>query len=235
MPNIDNNYMDKLTSLSKGLVGAIPSAGSILAEIIENIIPNQRIDRIAEFLKILGKKLEGLDKNLNELNEKMQNESYVNLFEEGVWQSARSSSAERKEYIASILVNGLEDENLDEIQKSIFLNILSQLNDVEIIILYSYTYKADEDDVFHEKHQDILRGPLVFMGSDRETIDKGTIYKTYREKLVNLNLLTKKFPNIKKGEIPEFDKETGMLKSNGYELTSFGRLFLKYIDLEDKI
>ena len=234
MPDIEDNKIDKLTALSKGLIGTIPYVGSLLSEIIGSIIPNQRVDRITEFLKILDKKLESLGEDIDTLKEKMTNEDYVNLFEEGVWQSARSSSVDRKGYIASILVNGLQDENLDEIQKSIFLNILSQLNDIEIIILYSYSNKVRWDDDFHEKHKDILIAPMVYMGSDEETVDKGTIYKTYREKLANLNLLAKKFPSIKKGEMPELDNKTGMLKSNGYELTSLGRLFLKYIDLEDK-
>jgi hypothetical protein len=165
----------------------------------------------------------------------MEEEGYVNLFEEGVFQSARASSKDRKEYIASILVNGLEDEVLNDIQKNIFLSILSQLNDMEIIILYSHTYKVRGDKDFFEKHKDILSEPFAHLGASQEVIDQSTIYKTHREKLVNLNLINKRFPNIKKGEIPEFDNKTGMMKANGYELTSLGRLFLKYIDLQDEI
>lgn len=235
VPNIEDSKIDKLTALSKGLLGMVPFAGSILSEIIGNIIPNQRIDRISEFLKILDKKLEETGKNISELSEKMEEEGYVNLFEEGVFQSARASSKDRKEYIASILVNGLEDEILNDIQKNIFLSILSQLNDMEIIILYSHTYKVRGDKDFFEKHKDILSEPLAHLGASQEVIDQSTIYKTHREKLVNLNLINKRFPNIKKGDIPEFDNKTGMMKANGYELTSLGRLFLKYIDLQDEI
>jgi hypothetical protein len=234
LPNIEDTKIDKLAALGKGLFGMVPFAGSILSEIIGNIIPNQRIDRISEFLKILDKKLEETGKNISELSEKME-EGYVNLFEEGVFQSARASSTDRKEYIASILVNGLDDEVLNDIQKNIFLSILSQLNDIEIIILYSHTYKVRGDKDFFEKHKDILSEPFAHLGASQEVIDQSTIYKTHREKLVNLNLINKRFSNIKKGEIPEFDNKTGMMKANGYELTSLGRLFLKYIDLQDEI
>jgi hypothetical protein len=99
----------------------------------------------------------------------------------------------------------------------------------------SGTYKVRGDKDFFEKHKDILSEPFAHLGASQEVIDQSTIYKTHREKLVNLNLINKRFPNIKKGEIPEFDNKTGMMKANGYELTSLGRLFLKYIDLQDEI
>ena len=44
MPNIEDSKIDKLAALSKGLLGMVPFAGSILSEIIGNIIPNQRIE-----------------------------------------------------------------------------------------------------------------------------------------------------------------------------------------------
>lgn len=214
-PDIDENGADVLTVFSKAILGSLPFAGSVFAEITGTLIPNQRIDRMAEFLKILDVKLQQLGKNVEDIKEKMTNEGYVNIFEEGMWQSARSSSKERKEYIASILVNGLEDENLNEIQKSVFLNILNQLNDVEIIILHSYTFTTLGDKVFYEKHKAILTEPSAYMGSTQDEVDKATIYKTYREKLANLNLLAR--------------------KQSGYEMTPLGRLFLKYIGLKDTI
>jgi hypothetical protein len=33
---------------------------------------------------------------------------------------------------------------------------------------------------------------------------------------------------------PEFDEKTGMIKASGYEITSLGKLFLKYIDILGK-
>ncbi len=232
---LDENGADALATFSKAILGSLPFAGSVFAEVIGTLIPNQRIDRMAEFLKILDAKLKELGKSIDDIKDKMTSEEYINLFEEGVWQSARSSSRERKEYIASILVNGLTDENLNEIQKNVFMNILNQLNDIEILMLYSHTMKMSRDKQFFEKHKDELLPLPVHIGSNREEIDKATIHKTYKDKLLNLNLLTRKFSNIKKGEMPEFDNKTGMMKSNGYELTSLGRLFLKYIDLDDVI
>ena len=45
-PELGNTSIDIITSLAKGTVGAVPFVGSLVAEIVGNIIPNQRVDRI---------------------------------------------------------------------------------------------------------------------------------------------------------------------------------------------
>ena len=56
-----SNVKDLATIFGKGLVGAIPFVGPLAAEIVGSIIPNQRIDRIETFLKMLESKIHGLD------------------------------------------------------------------------------------------------------------------------------------------------------------------------------
>ncbi|MFH0709891.1 MAG: hypothetical protein V2A75_06775 [Pseudomonadota bacterium] len=233
LPDVNQNGVDDTASFLKIAAGFVPLAGPIFAEIIGSLIPNQRMDRITEFLKILDIRVQALGHDWETLREKMTEESFMNLFEEGTWQAARASSTEQKEYIANLLANGIDDEVLDELQKGVFLKILSELNDAEILILYSYTHKMWNDADFYEQHKDILIGPIAHTGSDSDDINDETVYKTYREKLIRLNLLNLTFPSVKKGEIPDFDPKTGIMKSRGHELTSLGRLFLKYIGLED--
>ena len=48
--------------LGKGLVGAIPFVGPLVAEIVGAVIPNQRIERIESLLKILESKITDEDK-----------------------------------------------------------------------------------------------------------------------------------------------------------------------------
>lgn len=232
--DLNSNDVDKGVLLLKGITGAIPFIGPMIAEIVGEIIPRQRMDRMSELLHILNEKLSRLEISQDELSQKMKEEPYVNLLEEGMWQAARSSSSERKEYIASLLANGISSENLHEAEENILLEILSQLNDNEIIILYSYTMQVRRDSEFQRQHENILMKPLVHMGSNQEEQDKAAIYDTYRGKLVNLNLLRREFKKPKRGELPEFDEKTGMIKASGYSLTPLGRLFLKYIDMPDE-
>ncbi|MCW6037145.1 hypothetical protein K4A83_12820 [Spirulina subsalsa FACHB-351] len=51
--SLKQNRIDYIVSLSKGLVGTVPVAGSLLAEILTVSIPNQQIDRIIRFAEIL--------------------------------------------------------------------------------------------------------------------------------------------------------------------------------------
>ncbi len=231
--NLSPNHTDFLTEYTKGGLGAIPFFGALFGEIVGQIIPNQRVDRIVEFLKILDSRLNNLEIGNNELKERMKEESYINFFEEGIWQVARSSSNDRKEYIASMLANGISDESLEKIEGNILLSLLGQLNDNEIVILFSHTRQCHSrsDDEFDKKHKNILSRPSAHMGSSQEEHDRVTMYDTYHEKLVRLNLLRKKFKTPKKNEMPEFDEKTGMLKGSGYSVTPLGKIFLKYIDM----
>ncbi len=227
------NSTDFLTEYAKGGLGAIPYFGALFGEVIGQIIPHQRVDRIVSFLSILDKKFEQLKIEFENIELKMKNEEYINLFEEGIWQAARSSSQGRKEQIASLLANSLTDEALNEIQQGVLLSLLGELNDIEILILYQHTMKARYDKEFQEKYQDILRGPFAHLGADQETINQSTIHNTYKEKLIRLNLLKREYKTPKKGEFPEFDEKTGMIKEKSISLTSLGRLLLKYIDMPD--
>jgi len=228
---IEENEVDILTTSFKGSAGMIPILGSYLAEIIGSLVPNQRIDRLTTFLKFFYKKFEEQNLQVEILKEKMKNEDFINLFDDISWLAAKSNSNDRKEYLASILINGLTDDKLDEIQKNIFLNLMSELNDIEILILYSHTIASRRDEEFNKKHQETLTPPRAYIGSSEDDINKSILFKTYKEKLVRLNLLNKNFKKLKTGELPEFDDKTGMMKSNGFEITSIGRLFLKYIGL----
>jgi len=228
---IEENEKDILTTTFKSAAGMTPIIGPYLAELIGILVPNQRIDRVTTFLKLFYEKFEEQNIEIDILKEKMKDENFINLFDDISWQAAKSISNERKEYLASILINGLTDNKIDEIQKNIFLNIISELNDIEILILYNHTRTASSDKEFRKKNQEILVQPIATLGSSQEDKNKSILFDTYKEKLVRLNLLKRKFKKLKRDELPEFDEKTGTIKTNGFEITAIGRLFLKYIGL----
>ncbi len=232
--DLEVNVVDDIVSIGKGIVGIVPIFGPMIGEVIGQIIPRQRIDRITEFIKILDVRLSDLEMDRDEIAEKMSEEAYINLFEEGIWQAARSSSQERKEYIASLLTNGLTDEALNDIQQGVLLSLLGELNDIEILKLYQYTIKARTDEKFQDKHLVMLAGPHAHMGSGTDIIDQNTVHQTYKEKLIRLGLLNREYKKPKRGEFPEFDEKTGMIKEKSVSLTPLGRLLLKYIDMGDE-
>jgi len=216
--------------IGKGLLGAIPFVGPLAAEIVGAVIPNQRIDRIESLLKLLESKITEADRAKVEQN--IYSPESIDLIEDGFIQASRAISEERKEYIASLLKNSLTDDEVKHIEYKRLLSTLGELNDLEVLILKSQTmYRGHpEYQEFWEAHKCALTAPIAHMGSSQDEIDKHTIYQTHKLHLANLGLLKPRFKKPKRGELPEFDEKTGMIKAQGYDITGLGRLLLRSID-----
>ena len=52
---LERNKTDLLTSAAKSVLGALPYGGPLLSELIGNLIPDQRIDRLAKYIIELGR------------------------------------------------------------------------------------------------------------------------------------------------------------------------------------
>ncbi len=228
---MDNKKNDILAILGKGILGPIPFVGPLVAEIIGNLIPNQRIDRIASLLKTLKSKIDEAEKA--KVEKRILEEKSIDLMEDGFMQAARALSEERIEHIASLLKNSLTDEDLEHSAYKRLLYLLGELNDIEVLILKSYSIIGEERMAFWAKHQDTLATPAVHSGVSQEQVDKGAIYETYKTNLTRLGLLRIRFKKNKKGELPEFDENTGMVKAQGYDITHLGRLLVRSIDQDE--
>ncbi|WP_257223225.1 MULTISPECIES: hypothetical protein [unclassified Acinetobacter] len=51
--NLNTNFLDTRVATYKAVVGLVPGFGSILSEIVGAIIPDQRMDRLVKYIKIL--------------------------------------------------------------------------------------------------------------------------------------------------------------------------------------
>lgn len=228
--NTKNTKLDYSVTIGKAILGAIPFVGPLIAETVGSIIPNQRIDRINDFLQLLENRIEETEKDNARL--KFQNEEFIDILEESMIQASKALSKERKEYIASIVSNGIGKDEVDHIQKKLLLNILNEISDTEIIILQLHGLPPGEDREYFEKHKDILMPPHVTLRtSDQSAIDDKTLFDAQKNHLARLDLIVLKYKQPKKGEIPEFDPATGMIKAQGYKITSLGRLLLRNIGL----
>jgi hypothetical protein len=54
-PDVDENDRDRVVAASSLVASAVPMIGSVVAEAIKHAIPNQRVDRMADMLKILDR------------------------------------------------------------------------------------------------------------------------------------------------------------------------------------
>jgi len=55
---LSNRGLDYLVASLRSVTGLIPGAGPFVSELLTVIIPNQRIDRIRDFVRILDSKLQ---------------------------------------------------------------------------------------------------------------------------------------------------------------------------------
>ncbi|TGP86386.1 hypothetical protein EN866_24110 [Mesorhizobium sp. M2D.F.Ca.ET.223.01.1.1] len=214
----------------KGGVGAVPFAGGMLAEIVGQLIPEQRIERLEDYVRKLNERLDAAGSNDKE---RLTQPEAIELFEEGAVQSSRALSESRRKHIAAVVANGMAGDEKDRIEAKRILGLLSGVDDDQIVILSSHLNRNARDESFLEKHANILRPIGAHLNSSREEFDKETIYELARSHLVTLGLLSYRFKTHKKGELPDFDPRTGTLKPLGREITPLGRLFLSRLGLSD--
>ena len=185
--DLDVKMNDRVASVLKGYLSSLPVLGPIVAEMIDDIIPNQRFDRIASLLKALESKIDPEEKA--KVEARMLEEKSVDLMEDGFLQAARALSDERIDYIASLLKNGLTDEDLEQSAHKRLLFLLGEINDIEVFILKSYFGSITQQREFRRKHQGVVTAPVVHLGSSQEEVDKSAIYETYKTNLTHLGLL----------------------------------------------
>lgn len=227
---LSSQPIDYVTSAAKGILGAVPFAGSLLAELAGTVIPNQRIDRIAKFVEILEKRLDSLERDF--VWKQLKDENFSDLLEECLRQAAHSLSVERREYLANLLTNSLSLEDVEYAESKHLLQLLNDLNDVEVVWLNFYSEaEMGGHNKFREKHSTVLSPVVATMTSPQSVLDKSTIQTSYKEHLSRLNLLEPKYKINSKTKLPEFDTFTGGLEIRSYQITPLGRLLLRQIGL----
>ncbi|MDP2356890.1 MAG: hypothetical protein Q8M31_12640 [Beijerinckiaceae bacterium] len=229
MPALGESWGDRGVALTKGILGAVPVAGSIIAEVVGLLIPNQRFQRLEDFVRKLDERLKDLTKE--ELTERLGNVEGVDLFEEGVLQASRALSRERLDYIANVVVSGITGDNKAKIEAKRILGLLREIDDDQIIILASNLYRFQRDEQFHATHSRILTPVSAHMGSDRDELDADAVFQLARAQLLQLGLLKNQYRKPAKGALPEFDEATGTMKVSSRTLTPIGRLLLRRIGI----
>ncbi len=228
---INNNKTDYLVSAAKGMLGAAPYVGPIITELIGNIIPNQRIDRISKFIQLLDERIKNIEKPT--IEQRLSDTDFVDLFEDSFFAVAKSLTDERRSYIASLLINSLSSKDIAVSKAKILLHLLNELSDPEIILLQFYAKcLTDDRDAFYEKHKNVIEGADAYLGSSKEELDNAALDATRNPHLERLGLIDPLFSATRR-KLPEFDTKTGKIKASSYQISCLGCLLLRFIDLDD--
>ncbi len=126
----------------RGLISQVPGIGPLAVELLNVTIPNQRLERIEKLLNILSQKTFNISEE--ELQSKFNSIDFIDIFEDVLRQSTRATSDIRLEYLASVLKNGIDSEKLEHLQNKRLLEMLEKINDIEVILLRSYSLRDDQ-------------------------------------------------------------------------------------------
>lgn len=229
---LESNAIDRATAGGKVATSFIPILGSAIGEILGQLIPAQRVDRIVDFIQRLDKKVDHLETEVKEQRVKRD----VDLIESALWHVTRSPTEERRERIACLVADSLNSSEVDAIADKKLLDLLSELNDTELLILHSFAVRhGPEAEAFHVRHQHVLFVRSAHLGSSSTEVDQETVQRSYREHLVRLKLLQPTFRRPQRNQLPEFDEKTGMMKASGHEITWLGRMVLGASGLSDDL
>ncbi|WP_286738869.1 hypothetical protein [Psychrobacter sp. UBA3068] len=218
MNQLEPNSKDRLVSVAKAVAGTLPYIGTLVSELLDNIVPNLRFERIVVFLRELDSRVSQIDEKLEHFKANLATEEGVDLLEEGMLQASRSISYDRKERLASILEKSLSTENLKYEESRKILNIFRELTDPEIIWLIYYSLeprlgKGPHSD-WVEQHPDVLN-PISKTTTglneelENDQLEQAALQDSYKETLLRL----------------------GLIQSNGRttRMTTLGKMIINYI------
>ena len=229
---VDSRAVDYVLSAVKSVAGPFPIVGPLIAELVGFVVPNQRVDRIAKFVLELERRVSGLE-SAKGISKQLQNESFTDLLEEGLRQAARSTSDERRAYLAALICNAVSSERIQYLESRHLLRILDEINDIEVIWLRFYREPVLEgDNDFRKRHKKVLDPKVAYLGSPQSEVDKATLQGSYKEHLSRLGLLQARYRTDFDSRKPEFDELSGRQKVEDYEITNLGRLLLRELDLD---
>ena len=226
--SLDESAKDKLLALVKGAIGSFPYGGSFIAELLTITIPNQRQDRVVIFLRKLAERLDMLEGQSGDI---LSRPDKVDFVEEGGRQAARALSPQRIGYIVEAVSRGLTSEEAEVIRRKRLLTLLGELDDDELAMLNAYgqAYGQDMHEV-REVWEGIDRPEPASLDSTTDEVDREELFEAGNAHLLRLGLLKKQYPFLRRGELPEFDKDKGEFQHE-LEVSYLGRMLLREIGL----
>ncbi len=216
----------------RSLANYVPSIGPFLAQVIGVVIPNQKMDRLVAFAKVLGDRVKYLEEDVVRL--RMETPEFTDLLEDGLVQASRALTDERREHIAALLTTCITNDALAHLEEKKLLWLLGELNDAEVLTLKFFSLSLGDKQSFAALHAELFSPLDMSFGAPQPNLDKGALRDSYRNRLLELGLIEPAYKKAEPGKTPEFDLRTGRLKATDHRVTRLGKLLLRYIDQAER-
>lgn len=227
--SLDETGREKLVSLAlQGAGGMLGSAGSLLAMVIEEQLPNRWRYRIVRTVRLLDAKIESVWDEVVE--QRIQTEGFQDLLAEGMRQAARAPTDERLDYIANFLKNSLAREDLEQAERERLLRLLGEVNDPEIIVLKfrALARSVSARDTFWADHRQVLERETATQNMPANqrnlTLRSSAFRQQWDDHLVALGLL-----QLRKRGLAAL-KESRLSRPPELETTTLGDVLIDWIE-----
>lgn len=232
---LDSNSSDKKVTVWKNIINEVlskmlPVGASFLTDVIFSFVPNQREDRIADFLRELSNQFDNYQKNVENLENRIKliesDKGQLHLLELGFQFAAETDSTFLHHCYAYYIFNNLDNKTMDDIQREKILKVIAELNEYEIVHLLNFLYPSYVGNVseFHKKFENILMPRERYLGVPDDAQEFNAFFDYYKVSLEQKGLIIGK-PEVKNGTL-SFDKKK-------YSITAFGRIVVEAIYDED--
>ena len=118
------------------MISNIPIVGQALAEVITELVPNQRVERVEKYLLYLSEEIDSL--KVENVDAVMKRPENVDLIEDGVYQAIRALSDERKRYLVRAVAQGIGAEARDKLNEKRVLALIGDLDDSDLLLLDAF-------------------------------------------------------------------------------------------------
>lgn len=227
LPDLGADSRDRSVAVLRAVLGSVPVAGAVLSELITNIVPNQRMDRLERYLKELAMRLEAIGPS-ERLGQRFQDATNVALVEDGAHQAARALTEERILRIVDCVANGISSDDTDHLLKRRLLLTLGDLDDQHLAILHAHAnWSASAVERLRPKQVATLGRP-----STLKEVEGLTLWQSALGKLEQLALLYFK-PKLRATDAyPPFPLYDSQGRPQGhYQITRFGVQLLVSVGL----
>jgi hypothetical protein len=204
--------IDRTAAVVRGVVGAVPVIGPLVAEVISGVIPGQKLQRLEQWLKLFSTRVHSLENGIERLNARLRTPEGSDILEDALLEASRAVSEERLERLACLFAKGLAGSDFKHDRVKTLSRLFSSLTDAEIMLLIFYAKPQTLNSSWHramrEKHHEILQPVSRAIGSPQSEIDRGALQDHRKETLLRL----------------------GLIRIDGHtSITSLGRLVVSYI------
>ena len=133
---LDNEWRDRAALVTKVAASLVPVVGSPLAELVTEVIPRLRQDRIVEYLRELDTRMASLERE--KVEDFLGDAERIDLIESGGHHAARATSSERISRLAEIVFRGLKTDEVNLVRRKRLIGLFGEIDDDEFLLLNAY-------------------------------------------------------------------------------------------------